>query len=144
MGTIKSIERFPYEGKAYNLVVTSFGDLSGPKQTLYQGVVHPDYPMYKNTGMVCKISELQLHDVVVERDKTFWRVEMINEYLVNEDFQQITLSDGRVLKCSLAHKLRVISPKKCPASMLEAGDELADVDINCMTKKKVVKKILKG
>jgi len=111
---------------------------------LYQGVVHPEYPVYKNTGTVCKMSEVQLHDVIVERDNTFWRIEMINEYAVNEDFQKITFDDGRMLKCSLVHKLMVTSPKKCPASMLEVGDELADVDINGMTKKRVVKKTLKG
>ena len=134
MSAIKAIERFPYEGKAYNIIVVSF-DKNATRKTLFEGMVHPDYPIFKQGGTSCKVSELKPNDEIWNYDNTQWRVEALTEYNVNEDFYQITFEDGRILKCSTAHKFIVTSPKKCSASVLEIGDVVADINVGMFMQK---------
>lgn len=129
MGIVKALTKFAYKGKAYNVLVSSVNESVAWKRNLFDGMVAPDYPVYNNGGFVQPVSELAAGTIVLDRHNVLWKVESLLEYDVDEDFQQVEFTDGRVVKCSLKHKFPVISPKKVCASDLAAGDSVADTSI---------------
>lgn len=134
MATIKSINTIPYSGQAYNLLVSLAGVKDSKQITLFNGYVHPDYPVYNNDGVVKPISQVEIKDIILDRDSNHWKVESIIQTEVDEDFYLIEFSDGRKLKCSLKHKLKIISPKNISVSLLSINDEIQDVSLDSIGK----------
>lgn len=133
MGTVKGFSVFRHKGKAFNILVKDTNDYNIMKN-FFDGIVHPDYPVYNNDSGVVKISDVSRMDIVIDRDNSTWIVEDLLEYEVDEDFYDIELTDGRHLKCSQKHRILITSPKKIVASEIRFGDIIADVSIGSVGK----------
>lgn len=135
MGSIQSVEKFKYTGKAYNLSVTEAGKKDAMRVSLFDGLVHPDFIVYNNSGLAQPISEIKVNDIILYNDDNHWLVCDIFAVEVDEDFHKITLDDGRVIKCSSQYRFTVTSPKKLEAKYLSAKDVITDASLSLLGKK---------
>lgn len=135
MGVIKNISTFPYKGMSYNFIVSVAGEKDGNHKTFFDGNVHPEYPVYSNDGLVFQAVNIKPNEIILDKDSIHWKVESILTSEVDEDFLLIEFTDGRKWKCSMNHKLKVISPKNIEAKQLSVNDSIQEVSLDKILKR---------